>query len=175
MSKVTISQLTTHQSHAQRCPVTRINTLCGHHVPLCTCTAFPQAIPSGRVGPIAPGHDPDFDKQHADTHRGMWWPQFTIEMSKIRHFMDMVNGYASGWEQISIVCLWKTDSLRLSFLWNPYICDCVDFVVYKFLFSNNESFTDRRVAMWQTSSMASNKDHFSSSQWVCVWDISRLS
>ena len=37
-------------------------------------TASPQAIPSGRVGQIAPGQDPDFDKQHADTHRGMWWP-----------------------------------------------------------------------------------------------------
>ena len=48
--------------------------LVGHHVPLCTCTASPQASPSGRVGPIAPGQDPDFDKQHADTHTGMWWP-----------------------------------------------------------------------------------------------------
>ena len=61
-------------THTQHCPVTRINILCGHHVPLCTCTASPQAIPSGRVGPIAPCQDPDFDKQHADTHRGMWWP-----------------------------------------------------------------------------------------------------
>ena len=61
-------------THTQHCPVTRSNTLCGHHVPLCTCTASPQAIPSGRVGPIAPGQDPDFDKQHSDMHRGMWWP-----------------------------------------------------------------------------------------------------
>ena len=76
MSKVTISQLTIHRSHThtQHCPVTRINTLCGPHVLLCTCTASPQAIPSGRVGPITPGQDPDSDKQHADTHRGMWWP-----------------------------------------------------------------------------------------------------
>ena len=37
-------------------------------------TASPQAIPSGRVGPIAPGQDPDFYKQYADTHRGMRWP-----------------------------------------------------------------------------------------------------
>ena len=55
-------------THTQHCPVTRINALCGHHGPLCTCTESPQAIPSGRVGPIAPGQDPDFDKQHADTH-----------------------------------------------------------------------------------------------------------
>ena len=61
-------------THTQHCPVTRINTLCGHHVPLCTCKESPQTIPSGRVGPIAPGQDPDFDKQHADTHRGMRWP-----------------------------------------------------------------------------------------------------
>ena len=61
-------------THTQHCPVTRINTLCGHHVPLCTCTAYPQAIPSGRVGPIAPDQDPDFDKQHAVTHIGMCWP-----------------------------------------------------------------------------------------------------
>ena len=29
---------------------------------------------SGKVEPIGPGQDPDFDKQHADTHRGMRWP-----------------------------------------------------------------------------------------------------
>ena len=29
---------------------------------------------SFRKSAIAPGQDPDFDKQHADTHRGMWWP-----------------------------------------------------------------------------------------------------
>ena len=34
----------------------------------------PQAIPSGKVEPISPGQDPDFDKQHADTHRGVRWP-----------------------------------------------------------------------------------------------------
>ena len=37
-----------------------------------------QAIPPGRVGPIAPGQGPDSDKQHAETlcmlHRGTWWP-----------------------------------------------------------------------------------------------------
>ena len=54
-------------THTQHCPVTRINTLCGHQVPLCTCKASPHVIPSGRVGPIAPGQVPDFDKQHADT------------------------------------------------------------------------------------------------------------
>ena len=46
--------------------MTRINTLRGHHVRLCTCTASPQAIPSGRVGQIVPSQDPDFDQQHAD-------------------------------------------------------------------------------------------------------------
>ena len=74
MSKVTISQLTTHRSHTHS-PVTRINTLWGHHKPLCTCTESPQAIPSGKVEPISPGQGPDFyDKQHADAHRGMRWP-----------------------------------------------------------------------------------------------------
>ena len=67
MSKVTnFTAYDTPITHTQHCPVTRINTLCGHHVPLCTCKASPQAIPSGRVGQIAPGQDPDFDKQHAD-------------------------------------------------------------------------------------------------------------
>ena len=61
-------------THTQHCPVTRINTLCGHHMPLCTCTESPHAIPSGKVEPIVPGQDPDFDKQHADTYRGMRWP-----------------------------------------------------------------------------------------------------
>ena len=46
--------------------------------PLYTCTVSPQAIPSGRVGPIAPGQDPYFDKQQADTHRGMWWPHSAL-------------------------------------------------------------------------------------------------
>ena len=61
-------------THTQHCPVTIINTLCGHHMPLCTCTESPQAIPSGKVEPIAPGQDPESDKQYADTHRGMRWP-----------------------------------------------------------------------------------------------------
>ena len=60
--------------HLQHCPVTRTNIFGGHHVPICICTASPQAIPSGRVGPIAPVQDPNFDKYHADTLRGMWWP-----------------------------------------------------------------------------------------------------
>ena len=79
-SSVNFTSIThTHtHTHIIHYPVTRINTLCGHQVPLCTCTASPQAIPSGRVGPIAPGQDPDFYKEHADTHRGMWWPHKII-------------------------------------------------------------------------------------------------
>ena len=73
-SSVKITAYDTPITHTHHCPVTRINTLCSHHVPLCTYTESPQAIPSGRVGAIVPGQDPDFDKQHADTHRGMWWP-----------------------------------------------------------------------------------------------------
>ena len=54
--------------------MTIINIFCDHHMPLCTCTESPQAIPSGKVESISPGQDPDFDKQHADTHKDMRWP-----------------------------------------------------------------------------------------------------
>ena len=35
--------------------------------------------PFRKVEPISPGQDPDFDKQHADTHRGMRWPPHGID------------------------------------------------------------------------------------------------
>ena len=57
---------------------------------LCVATAclyahaeYPQAIPSGKVEPISPGQDPDFDKQHADTHRGMRWPHWFSSLDNL--------------------------------------------------------------------------------------------
>ena len=74
MSKVTISQLTTHRSHHTALSSDENYYLVWpprasmHMYSVSTGDSFRMS------GPISPGQDPDFDKQHADTHRGMWWP-----------------------------------------------------------------------------------------------------
>ena len=74
MSKVTISQLTTHRSHTHTALSSDENQYLVWPPQAYMHMQSPQAIPSGKVEPISPGQDPDFDQQHADTHRGMRWP-----------------------------------------------------------------------------------------------------
>ena len=72
---MSISQLTTHRSYTHTALSSDENQYIVwppraymHMHNVSTGDSFRKS------GPIAPGQDPDFDKQHADTHRGMWWP-----------------------------------------------------------------------------------------------------
>ncbi|KAK2163172.1 hypothetical protein LSH36_84g05051 [Paralvinella palmiformis] len=58
--------------------------------------------------------------------------EISLESSKVRHITDALIGLMSNWSDISILCLWKTDSFRINLIGNPLVCDCVDFVLYKF-------------------------------------------